>query len=342
MQRKSSALVMAVALGLACTGVRADTGDTTLSGKMYVDFTHIDQTLSGRDTDASGFGLDVKRFYLEVGHRLDPVWSLHLTTDFNYVSNDGETNLFVKKAYVQGRFSDAAVLRVGSAGTPWIGLVEDYYGYRYVEKTLLDRLKFGNSADWGLHLGGESGSGRLNYAVSVINGAGYKHATRGKGMDVAARVGFVPVEGMIVALGGYTGTRGKETANLDAEHTARRGDVMLAWSGNGLRFGGEYFRAENWNTVLDPRSETASGWSAWGSVDLGDDMALFARYDRARPGQGARDTYAHAGIAFQVTKGFKLAAAYKYGRSHAALPVPVADAPVLRTREVGVWGEVKF
>lgn len=342
MQRTPSVFAVAVALGLAFSCAHADTGDTTLSGKMYVDFTHIDQTLAGRDTDAGGLGLDVKRFYLEVGHDLDPTWSLHLTTDFNYVSNDGETNLFVKKAYVQGRFSDAAVLRIGSADMPWIGLVENYYGYRYVENTLVDRLKFGNSADWGLHLGGEPGDGRLNYAVSVVNGAGYKHATRGKGMDVAARVGFVPVQGMIVALGGYAGKRGQETSNLDAVHTARRGDLMLAWAGNGLRFGSEYFRADNWNTVLDPQREKASGWSAWGSVELRDDMALFARYDRARPGPGARDTYANAGIEFQLTKGFKLAAVYKYGRSHAAIPVPAAEAPVLRTREVGVWGEVKF
>jgi hypothetical protein len=40
----------------------------------------------------------VKRFYLGVDHKFNDVWSANLTTDFNYVSGDGETNLLVKKA----------------------------------------------------------------------------------------------------------------------------------------------------------------------------------------------------------------------------------------------------
>ena len=126
--------------------------NTTLSGKMYFDFTSIDQKNSDTGkTNASGLGLDVKRFYLGIDHKFNDVWSANLTTDFNYVSSDGETNLFVKKAYVQAKFDQAAVFRVGSADMPWIPFAEKYYGFRYVENTLTDRLKYGNSADWGLH-----------------------------------------------------------------------------------------------------------------------------------------------------------------------------------------------
>ena len=168
--------------------------DTTLSGKMYVDFTNIDQKNSDTGkTASSGTGLDVKRFYLSVTHQFDDIWSANLTTDFSYVAADGETNLFVKKAYVQGKFDDAAVLRIGSADMPWIPFVENYYGFRYVENTLIDRLKYGNSADWGIHLGGDFGADKtVNYAVSVVNGNGYKNPSRSKGVDVEGRVGFVP------------------------------------------------------------------------------------------------------------------------------------------------------
>ncbi|HET7299035.1 MAG TPA: porin, partial [Oleiagrimonas sp.] len=134
---------------------------TRVSGRMYTDFTHLDKTSNGVKSASSGTGLDVKRFYLTVDHDFNDIWSAHLTTDFNYVSNDGETQLFVKKAYLQGDFSDMATLRVGSASTPWIPFVEDWYGYRFVENTLVDRMKFGNSADWGLHLLG--GSGMVDY-----------------------------------------------------------------------------------------------------------------------------------------------------------------------------------
>ncbi|TAL90564.1 MAG: carbohydrate porin, partial [Rhodanobacter sp.] len=151
--------------------------DTTIGGKMYFDYTNIDQknSLTGK-TNASGTGIDVKRFYLGVTHQFSDIWSANLTTDFNYVSNDGETNLFVKKAYVQGKFDQAAVLRIGSADMPWIPFVENYYGFRYVENTLTDRLKYANSADWGINLSGDLGQRKyLNYSVSAVNGNGYKN-----------------------------------------------------------------------------------------------------------------------------------------------------------------------
>jgi hypothetical protein len=219
--------------------------NTTLSGKMYFDFTSIDQKDSDTGkTDKSGLGLDVKRFYLGVDHKFNDVWSANLTTDFNYVSGDGETNLLVKKAYVQAKFDQAAVFRVGSADMPWIPFAEKYYGFRYVENTLTDRLKYGNSADWGLHLGGDIGAGKsLNYAVSVVNGNGYKNPGRSKGVDFEGRVGFVPFENMIVAIGGYSGHRGQETENTDAPHTAQRGDLMMAYASDAFRLGAEYFTA---------------------------------------------------------------------------------------------------
>ncbi|HEX6614283.1 MAG TPA: cell division protein ZapB, partial [Rhodanobacteraceae bacterium] len=71
---------------------------TRIGGVSYIDFTDIDQTKNGTKTDASGTGLDVKRFYLSVDHTFNDIWSADLTTDFNYSSSDGETQLFVKKA----------------------------------------------------------------------------------------------------------------------------------------------------------------------------------------------------------------------------------------------------
>lgn len=327
----------------------ASSPDLDVSGKMYFDFTHVDQKDSDHGkTDANGLGLDVKRFYLTVAPKFDDAWSANLTTDFNYVSNDGETNLFVKKAYIQGRFSKAAVLRIGSAGMPWIPFVESYYGLRYVEKSLVDRLKYGNSADWGLHLGGDvNDSGSLNYAVSAVNGGGYKHPSRSKGVDVEARIGFAPVEGMIVALGGYSGKRGSDVQSVDTFHTATRSDLMVAYAKDGVRAGAEYFTASNWNTVLSPLSDKAEGYSAWGSLDIGEQSTVFARYDQADTSRDidpdARDTYYNLGVQYQVNKKFKLAAVFKHEKRERGIDAPASmHVAHLRTDEIGVWGEFKF
>lgn len=323
--------------------------NTTLSGKMYFDFTSIDQKNSDTGkTNASGVGLDVKRFYLGVDHVFNDVWSANLTTDFNYVSATGQTSLFVKKAYVQAKFDQAAVFRVGSADMPWIPFVEKYYGFRYVEPTTTDRLKYANSADWGLHLGGDIGDSKsLNYAASVVNGNGYKNPGRSKGVDFEARVGFVPFENMIVAVGGYTGHRGQETETTDAVNTAQRGDFMVAYASDAFRLGAEYFTAKNWNNVLTTATDKADGYSFWGSVAVADGVSLFARYDNAKLSKtlddSNKDVYYNAGVEFQVTKGFKLAGVWKHEKADKSVNTPVPPhVQNVKTNEIGVFGEVAF
>jgi len=315
--------------------------DTSINGRIFFDLSNIDATSNGKDTAAAGTGFDVKRFYFGINHKFNDIWSASLTTDFTYSSALGNTQLFVKKAYLQGKFSDAFVFRAGAADMPWIPYAESFYGMRYVENTLVDRLKYGNSSDWGLHAGGELGGGVANYAASVVTGAGYKNPTRGKGMDFEGRVAFVPIENMAIAVGGYTGTLGKETGTVDAEHDANRWDAMIAYANKGWRFGGEYFQAKNYANVLTVATDKADGWSVWGSVPLTDGgISAFGRYDKADTSKtldpSLENTYWNIGVEFPVIKGFKLAAVYKDTKNQNATNIDQ------RTKEFGVWGDVAF
>lgn len=332
------------------TALEKAVNDTTIGGKMYFDYTNIDQKNSKTGkTNTSGTGIDVKRFYLSVTHKFNDIWSANLTTDFNYSSTLGQTSLFVKKAYVQGKFDQAAVLRIGSADMPWIPFVEDYYGYRYVENTLTDRLKYANSADWGINMSGDLGDSKyVNYSVSAVNGNGYKNPSRSNSVDFEGRVGFVPFKGLVVAVGGYTGDRGQGLENVNTVHTAQRVDFLAAYAGPQFRAGAEYFNAKNWNNVLTSVTDKADGYSFWGSVNLPDDFSLFARYDHASLSKdlnpSAKDVYYNAGIQYAVTKGFQLALVYKHEKgdvssSTAVLPQPLAN---VKTDEVGVFGQVAF
>ncbi|MBS0456891.1 MAG: carbohydrate porin [Proteobacteria bacterium] len=311
--------------------------DTRISGTAFIDFTHIDQNSGGKKTDASGSGLDVKRFYLAVDHRFNDVWSANLTTDFNYTAVTGQTQWFVKKAYLQGTFAQLATLRVGSANMAWIPFVEDWYGYRFVESTMVDRMKMGNSADWGAHVLGDNGV--FNYQVSAVNGGGYKNPSRSNHVDFEARVGVQPIKGLMFAVGAYDGDLGKDTQTKPALHSARRFDALAAWNRDGLRLGLEWFRAEDWKNVTTPLADAASGWSAWGSYDFGR-AAVFARYDRVKPSSDLdprlTDRYYNLGVAFPITKGVRVALAWKNERlsDHAAIDTS--------TREIGAWAEVKF
>ncbi len=315
--------------------------DTKLSGRMYFDVTNIDDSNRGTKTAKSGFGFDIKRFYLGVDHKFDDKWSMNLTTDFQYSSAISSTELYIKKAYVQYKYSDAFVVRAGSTDLPWVPFSEGANGMRYVENTMVDRLKYGTSADWGLHASGKLAGGSLEYAGAMLNGAGYKNPSRSKGLDFEGRVSYAPTENIVVGVGAYNGTLGKETQTVNALHTANRVDFLAAYSSGNTRFGVEYFQAKNWQNVLTAVSDKADGYSMWGSMGLTDGgITLFGRYDNADLSKtlnpNLRESYFNLGVEFPIVKGVKLATVYK--QTHRKNDTNIN----LENREIGVWGEFRF
>ncbi len=320
----------------AMAGYTSQDGKTTVGGKMYGDLTYQHQT---GNTKSNGIGVDLKRFYLSVGHRYNDLWSVHLTTDVTsdtYPNKKRDTHLFVKTAYVQAKFSPLATVRLGSANMPWIPYDEHLYGFRYVEHTLIDRLGFGHSADWGAHLLGKEGM--FNYAISAVNGGGYHNWTRTKTVDVGGRVGIEPLPGLNLAVGGYVGKLGKNNGPAATHHTATRLDLVAAYVQPAYRVGFEYFKADNWNAVTNSSSSSAYGISAWGSVSPMRHITLFTRFDYAKPSQDVSpsptDYYFNVGAQYQAYKNVLLALAFKHQKH---------DHSTIGTRnEVGLWTQVKF
>lgn len=319
--------------------------DTRVGGRIFFNATTRTEEVNGARTNGTGTGFDVTRMYLSVDHRFDDVWSANLTSDAQYLSfgagaganQASSVEVFIKKAYVQAKWGDALLMRIGAADTPWVPFVERYYGMRYVNGVLHDRLSYGTSVDWGLHVGGETAGG-LNYAASVTNGRGYRNPSRSERVDVEGRIGWSPTPHAVVAVGAYTGQRGHNTATVDPPHTARRVSAMAAYADARMRLGAEWFRADNW-AVINAADDRASGWSTWASYALtGGGITAFGRYDsvdtseRVNPSYG--NAYWHLGMEFPVIKGFKLAAVYKDTTSTAAAET--------RTGELGVWGDVQF
>ena len=328
----------------------AVTENTTVGGKGFIDLTSLDAKAKDVKTAGSGFGIDVTRFYLVANHTFDSTWAANLTTDFNYSSSTGETQLFIKKAYLQAKVSDAFWLRAGSADLPWIPFVEDVYGYRYLEKELLDRTKFGTSADWGVHIGGKLADGKVSYALSAVEGNGYKNPTRSKALDVEGRLSFVPVEGLTAAVGFYSGKLGKDiegagstpTSPPAVQHTATRYNLLLAYAIEQFRIGAEYFSADNWTAVTSAAKDTADGYAVWAGYNFTSDVAGFVRYDEEKPNKDTvstlKDEYYNAGVSFKPRKGVDISIAYK----HEDVKNSAAAVQPAKSDEFGVWAQVAF
>ncbi|TBR38851.1 MULTISPECIES: carbohydrate porin [Dyella] len=351
--------------------------NTKISGTMFFDLTnanHKEHTANGMQEkdghgSVNGVGYDVKRFYLSVDHTFDDVWSANLTTDFNYQSTLSQTSLFVKKAYVQGKFDPLFTVRFGAADMPWIPFVEKWYGYRFLENTITDRSidggrgtvgvapqgvgSFGNSSDWGLHaLGATAGDNAINYQLSVVNGRGFRNPSRSQSVDVEGRFGYQPIEQMVIAVGGYSGKRGNDVQNGAPTQNATRGDLLVAYRDKTFGVGAEYFNAKNWDDVLKNNVPTAvvnrdkaEGYSVFGDWSFAPQWALFARYDHVEykywantgPHNELKDTYYNAGVSYDVLKNFKLAFAYKYDKMEG----PTVNFPY-KTNEIGFWGLLTY
>jgi hypothetical protein len=347
-----SALAIA-AVSAGTTAYAQDAESTTVGGRMFIDFTDVSLKNNGVSQPASGYGVDVKRGYLIVQHSFDKTWAANLTTDFNYVANDGETNLYIKKAYVQGKVSDALVGRLGAADTPWVPFVEDIYGYRYIELEIIDRLKFGTSADWGLNANGKTMNSKLNYSVSLLNGGGYKNPTRSNGMDAEARIGFVVGDGLNIALGFYSGKLGKDidTSTTPAIHTAERETALIAYNKKALRLGLEYFNTDNWNNVTTAAKDSADGYSLWFSYDFTPKFGILARADDANLSKklnpALEDKYYNLGIALHPRKNVDFAIVYKDekvdgGVANTGNGVIGAPNGHGKYEEIGLWALVNF
>ena len=341
---------------VAAPAMAAEQGESTsISGKMFADLSNVDLANNGVDSAANGVGIDVKRFYLGVTHSFGDIWSVNVTSDFNYVSNDSETQLYIKKAYLQAKLSDAFIARLGSADLPWVPFVEDLYGYRYVENVLIDRLKFGTSADWGLHAGGKVSNG-FNYSLSVVNGGGYKNPTRTKSMDVEGRAAFSPMQGLQIALGAYSGKLGKDVEGslTPTLHTANRLDALVAYADGPVRAGVEYFQAKNWSQVTAAATDKADGFSVWGSYNFNPMWGVFARADAAKTSKtlnsDLKDKYFNIGLASHPRKNVDVSFVYKHDKVTGGGVVATSNGNIGSATgsgsgkydEFGIWAQVAF
>ncbi len=317
------------------------TSKTVISGKLYIDVSSISaKNAAGATVDPSGFGLDVKRFYLDVNHQFDSVWSADIKTDASYSSGTGTVAPFIKTAFVQAKLSPEFIIRAGSSDMPWIPFDEGLYTYRYVENTLIDRLHFGNSADWGLHVMGKSGV--VSYAVSAVNGGGYKHPGRTKGMDIEGRLSVEPTKGLTLAVGGYNGKLAQDSYSTPAPLTASRFDALVNYSCPQFNLGAEYFNETNWGRTGSTTGDKGDGYDLWGKVNLGDAYWLFGRYDEDKTSKtlhpDMKEQYFNVGLEYVAIKGVNLALVYK----HDNVDHPASASQVTKYEEIGMFAQVAF
>lgn len=354
---------------------------TTISGRMYFDFSNVETRVNGvKPTGAgsvNGTGFNIKRFYLGVDHTFSPVFAGNLTMDVsNVVGQTGNgnftstgtpegTNLpalvgkgfYVKKAYLQAKLNPALIIRVGAADLPWVPFAESAYGYRHIENTLIDRTNFGISADWGVHVLGDFGQGLLSYQISVVDGGGYRNVKVTRSVDVEGRIS-VNYHGFYAGIGGYSGDRGNNVQGTPTPHTATRENAVIGYKNKLMNAGVEYYHSKNWNNVTTVETDTTDGYSAFGNVNFAPTWSVFGRYDWIKPTQTSndnlKDQYYNFGIQWEPVKLVDLALVYKheavdngiFGTQNGVIggpnPTGTPTGGHGSYREIGLFGQFRF
>lgn len=144
-----------------------------ISGLVYADYYYVAE--SHREDLAGHNGFWIRRLYLSYDHTLSKSLSVRVRLEANSkgdFESSGVNTPFLKDAWLKWAFG-AHALTFGLAPTPNIGFVEDFQGYRSVEKSPVDLYRWDSSRDLGLALQGGLGEGRrTSYFLQVGNGSG--------------------------------------------------------------------------------------------------------------------------------------------------------------------------
>jgi hypothetical protein len=363
---------------------------TSISGRMYFNFSNVEQKINGKrvtgGTAGNGTGFDVKRMYLGIDHTFSPMFSANLTMDasnvvgstsnYNFNANSATApanstalvgrGFYIKKAYLQAKLNPALIIRLGSADLPWIPYIENQYGYRHIENTLIDRTGYGTSADWGIHVLGDLAGGLLSYQFSAIDGGGYRNVKVTKSVDFEGRVS-TSYKGFFAGVGGYSGKLGNDTqgavialpggATRDIR-TATRIDAAAGYKSKLFTIGGEYFHAKNYKNTNTATTDKADGWTVFGNVNFAKTWSVFGRYDSIKPNKITNDEfkqhYFNAGVQWEPVKIVDLALVYKrevgtndgliseaLGNQNAPSVTLLSGQRATNT-EIGLFGQFRF
>ena len=320
---------------------------TSISGRMYFNFSNVTQKIDGKRTTGgtagNGTGFDIKRMYIGIDHTFSPIFSGNVTMDisnvvgstsnYNFNANSATApanstalvgrGFYVKKAYLQAKLNPAFIIRAGAADLAWVPWIESQYGYRHIENTLIDRTGYGTSADWGIHVLGDIAGGLLSYQFSVIDGGGYRNVKVSKSVDFEGRVS-TSYKGFFAGVGGYSGKLGNDTqgavialpgGDTRGIRTATRLDAAAGYKSKLFTIGGEYFHAKNYKNTNTVATDKADGWTVFGNVNFAKQWSVFGRYDEIKPNKTTNDDfkqhYFNAGLQWEPVKIVDLALVYK-------------------------------
>jgi len=245
-------------------------------GKVFFNY-HTDMTEDIEQTSA----FELTRTYLGYKYTFNDRFSATLLLDAGKGSGVSDYSVFIKNAKLDYKADSWLTLSAGMFGLKQFKEQEDFWGYRYLYKTLADEYKLGTSADLGA-MAVIKINDHLKMDVLIVNGEGFK-----KLQDVSgnSRFGvnliYTPDSHWIFKA--YYDTMKGIDVDDDTKLTTVNNIALFAGYkiNNRFRIGAEYNLMQNGITFKDPaQDKDLQGLSFYSTYYINDKWNVFGRFDQ--------------------------------------------------------------
>ena len=264
-------------------------GPVKFSGLVFADLFYNADAINPADKDINGFNF--KRIYITTDYTIDDKFSTRFRIE-SALSNGSNIGVFIKDAWLKWRnIFEGSDFIVGMSPTPAYEVSEGAWGYRSLEKTIMDYFGIVSSKDIGLDLKGKLvESGIARYWLKIGNGSGNKPETD-KYNRYYAQLQFTPGDFLITLYGDYNSLPQK----LDPADSIKKNNSAFVAAGfisykyeKTFTLGVEGFiksQQNNFSVTPNNLRETQSGFgvSFWAKAMLSETVGIVGRYDMFDP-----------------------------------------------------------
>lgn len=297
---KKRHFILAAIMACSCASISAQES-TEPKGKAIVQVFGNFHTGFGKDNNDRGFELD--RSYLGYQYDLGKGLQIKAVMDIGQSDdvNDYHRIAYIKNAQISWK-TGKLTLTGGLISTIQFNMQEKFWGYRYIMKSFQDQYKFGSSADLGISASYKFADWLTADAI-VVNGEGYKKIQKNDGLMYGLGATLTPLKGLSMRI--YYGlNESSDETKKDKQNLA----TFIGYKGKGFSIGAEYNLYKNDGNV---KGNDLTGFSIYGSAQVGKSTELYARYDDLSSKDGWNEAKEEsailAGLQFKLGKYVKIA-----------------------------------
>ena len=263
MMKKIIALISCITMGISADG--------KIGGVTYFEY------FNAKDKSAFNFNRqyfsytnvlsDIIKFKIVFDVGRTNIGSVLIEKNNLYKSEDTRLVVFLKKAQIDYKTSYGKI-SMGLIGMNTYGVHEKNWGYRFIEKSAIDKYGFSSTTDLGVGFS-RSLIDNLNISLQVVNGEGYKMYQVDKYHKTSFNATYG--ESKLNKNDGYNAGVVYSTESTDSDPTNMI-SVFSGFSGLGIRIGAEY-------DMLTKGDEQFKIISVSVNYGVMDNLDTYVRYD---------------------------------------------------------------